>query len=88
MLEDKIKEMENEKKQPYWKKILSTQNCSFFTNIDKIELFHTLYDKVTPLVRIRYQYKYESQPIRLFQETSKWENGESLAQKMSFFSPL
>ena len=32
----KIKEMENEKKQPYWKKILSGQNCSLFTNIDNI----------------------------------------------------
>ena len=27
MLEGKIKEMKNEKKQPYWKKILSGQNC-------------------------------------------------------------
>ena len=32
----KIKEMENEKKQLYWKKILSGQNCSLFTNIDNI----------------------------------------------------
>ena len=32
----KIKEMENEKRQPYWKKILSGQNCSLFTNIDNI----------------------------------------------------
>ena len=29
MLEGKIKEMENDKKQPYWKKMLSSQNCSF-----------------------------------------------------------
>ena len=70
-LEGKIKEMENEKKQPFWKKILSSQNCSFLTNIDNIELFHTLHDKVAPLVRRRYRYKDESQPTRLFQETPK-----------------
>ena len=70
-LEGKIKEMENEKKQPYWKKILSSQNCSFLTNIDSIELFHTLHDKVAPLVRRRYRYNDESQPTRLFQETPK-----------------
>ena len=71
ILKGKIKEMENEKKQPYWNKILSSQNCSFLTNIDNIELFHTLHDKVAPLVRRSYQYKEESQPTRLFQGTLK-----------------
>ena len=33
MLEGKFNETENEKKQPYWKKMLSSQNCSFLTNI-------------------------------------------------------
>ena len=71
MLERKIKEMENEKEQPYWKMIFSSQNCSFLTNIDNIELFHTLDDKVAPLVRRRYRYKDESQPTSLFQGTPK-----------------
>ena len=71
MLEGKFNETENEKKQPYWKKMLSSQNCSFLTNIDNIELFHTLHDKVVPLVRRRYRYKDESQPTRLFQGTPK-----------------
>ena len=61
--------MKNEKKQPYWKKILSGQNCSFFINIVSTELFHTLHEKVAPLVRRRYQYKDESQPTCSFQET-------------------
>ena len=71
MLEGKIKEMENEKEQLYWKKILCSQNCSLLTNIDNIELFHTLHDKVVPLVRRRYRYKDGSQPKRLFQGTPK-----------------
>ena len=40
---------------PYWNKILSSQNCSFFTSIDNTELSHKLHDKVMPLVRRRYQ---------------------------------
>ena len=70
-LKGKIKEMENEKKQHYWKKILSSRSCSFFTNIDNTELFHALHDKVAPLVRRRYEYKDECQSIRSFQETPK-----------------
>ena len=46
ILEARVEQMESEKRQPYWKKILSGQSCSFFVNIDSIQLFHTLHDKI------------------------------------------
>ena len=60
-----------EKKEPYYKKLLNEKNCKFFTNIDKIELFYKLHDKIASPVKRRYRLKSPEVIERKFVTTPK-----------------
>ena len=40
----------------YEKLLASDEKCTFYTNIDKVELFNVLHAKIAPLVRRRFDY--------------------------------
>ena len=49
--------LETKLNQPMYEKLLaSEEKCTFYTNIDKVELFNVLHAKIAPLVRRRFDY--------------------------------
>jgi len=66
-----IEEKEKDLNAPVYKKLLNKKNCSFYTNIDKLELFFKLHKCIAPLIRRRYQQKSENTSTRNFKVTPK-----------------
>ena len=57
---------------PLHSKILTNdKSCNFFTNFDKLELFHKFHDIIAPLVRRRFRLVSETQTKRQFITTPK-----------------
>ena len=70
--ENKIKSLEEQLNLPLYSKILASNKlCNFFTNFDKLELFHKFHDIVAPLVRRRFQPVSQPQTKRQFITTPK-----------------
>ena len=70
--ESKIKSLEDQLNLPLHSKILTNdKSCSFFTNFDKLELFHKFHDILSPLVRRRFQPVSQTQTKRQFITTPK-----------------
>ena len=42
--------------QIYEKLLASDKKCTFYTNIDKVELFNALHTKIAPFIRRRFDY--------------------------------
>ena len=52
------------------KLLASDEKCTFYTNIDKVELFDVLHTKIAPLIRRRSDYA-KDQENRRFKTTPK-----------------
>ena len=70
---------------PLYSKILANdKSCNFFTNFDKLELFHKFHDIIAPLVRRRFRPISQTQTKRQFITTpNKWEKKRNYLQKMN-----
>ena len=56
--------------QIYEKLLASDKKCTFYTNIDKVELFNALHTKIAPFIRRRFDYA-KDQETRQFKSTPK-----------------
>ena len=83
--ENKIKSSEEQLNLPLYSKILTNdKSCNFFTNFDKLELFHKFHDIIAPLVRRRFRPISQTQTKRQFITTpNKWEKKRNYLQKMN-----
>ena len=54
----------------YEKLLTLDEKCTFYTNIDKVELFSVPHDKIAPLIRRRFDYA-KDQETRRFKTTPK-----------------
>ena len=70
--ENKIKSSEEQLNLPLYSKILTNdKSCNFFTNFDKLELFHKFHDIIATLVRRRFRPVSQTQNNRQFITTPK-----------------
>ena len=70
-LEMQVYNLETKLNQPMYDKLLvSDEKCTFYTNIDKVQLFNVLHIKIAPLIRIRFDYA-KDQETRQFKITPK-----------------
>ena len=85
--ENKIKSLEDQLNLPLHSEILTNdKSCSFFTNFDKLELFHKFHDILSPLVRRRFRPVSQTQTKRQFITTpKKMEKKGNYLQKMNFY---
>ena len=84
--ENKIKSSEEQLNLPLYSKILTNdKSCNFFTNFDKLELFHKFHDIIATLVRRRFRPVSQTQNNRQFITTPKKMGKESkLSSKDEF----
>ena len=84
--ENKIKSSEEQLNLPLYSKILTNdKSYNFFTNFDKLELFHKFHDIIAPLVRKRFRPVSQTQNKRQFITTPKKMGKESkLSSKDEF----
>ena len=70
-LKMQVYNLETKLNQPMYEKLLvSDEKCTFYTNIDKVELFNVLHAKIAPLIRRSSNYA-KDQEFRQFKSTSK-----------------
>ena len=70
-LEIQVYNLETKLNQTMYEKLLaSDEKCSFYTNIDKVELLNVLHSKIAPLIRRRFDYV-QDQETRRFKTTPK-----------------
>ena len=63
--------LETKLNQPMYEKLLaSEEKCTFYTNIDKVELFNVLHAKIAALIRRLFDYA-KDQETRRFKTTPK-----------------
>ena len=70
-LEIQVYKLETKLNQPMYEKLLASDaKCTFYTIIDKVELFNVLYAKIAPLIRRSFDYA-KDQENRPFKTTPK-----------------
>ena len=70
-LKMQVYNLETKLNQPMYEKLLvSDEKCTFYTNIDKVELFNVLHAKIAPLIRRSSNYA-KDQEFRQVKSTSK-----------------